>query len=106
MKRKVNHKGHSRQSNHHNEYINSRNYVGFGQIRPYALGHALGIMSMVILVFYGLFVWFSNYDSLFIIAKYPIAFSFYDWTMLFGLIQSYVMFYVVGWIFAKFYNSA
>ncbi|MBS3081929.1 hypothetical protein J4416_03270 [Candidatus Pacearchaeota archaeon] len=76
-----------------------------GDLKPYASGHALGMMSMIILVFYGLFVWFSNYDPSFIIAKYPIAFSFYDWTFLFGLIQSYVMFYVLGWVFSKLYNS-
>jgi len=76
-----------------------------GNLKPYALGHALGMLSMIVLVFYGLFVWFSNYQSAFIIAKYPIAFSFFDWTMLFGLLQSYVMFYVLGWVLAKLYNS-
>ena len=76
-----------------------------GWLKPYALGHTLGMMSMMILVFYGLFVWFSNYESAFLIAKYPISFSFYDWTILFGLVQSYVMFYVLGWVFAKLYNS-
>mgnify|MGYP001572240413 CR=1 FL=1 len=76
-----------------------------GDLKPYALGHALGMMSMLVLVFYGLFVWFSSYDSTFIVAKYPISFSFLDWTFLFGLVQSYVMFYVLGWVFAKFYNS-
>lgn len=79
--------------------------VSHGDLKPYALGHALGMLSMIVLVFYGLFVWFSNYESAFIIAKYPIAFSFFDWTILFGLVQSYVMFYVLGWVFARMYNS-
>ncbi len=74
-------------------------------LKPYALGHALGMMSMIVLVFYGIFVWFSDYESAFLIAKYPISFSFYDWTMLFGLVQSYVMFYILGWGFARLYNS-
>lgn len=85
--------------------VENSSAIKSGDLRPYALGHALGMMSMMVLVFYGLFVWFSNYDSLFIVAKYPIGFSFYDWTMLFGLLQSYVMFYVLGWVFAKFYNT-
>jgi uncharacterized membrane protein (DUF485 family) len=80
-----------------------QNYMG---LRPYALGHALGMMSIIVLVFYGLFVWFSNYESAFIIAKYPISFSFYDWTLIFGLVQSYVLFYVLGWVFARLYNSS
>lgn len=76
-----------------------------GDFKPYAMGHATGMMSMIVLVFYGLFVWFSNYESTFIVAKYPISFSFLDWTFLFGLVQSYVMFYVLGWMFARFYNT-
>lgn len=76
-----------------------------GDLRPYALGHALGMLGMLIVVFYGLFVWFGNYDPTFIVAQYPIAFEFEDWTFLFGLLQSYVLFYVLGWVLAKFYNS-
>ena len=79
-------------------------HLRLGDFKPYALGHAMGMMAMIVLVFYGLFVWFSDFDSAYIIAKYPIAFSFFDWTMLFGLLQSYVMFYVLGWVFAKMYN--
>ena len=100
MKRKMINKKQNSHSIH--EQIN---HLKLGDLKPYALGHALGMISMIVLVFYGLFVWFSNYESAFIIAKYPIAFSFYDWTMLFGLVQSYVMFYVMGWVFAKLYNS-
>ena len=77
----------------------------FGQLRPYALGHALGMLSMLMVVFYGLFVWFGDYDPTFIVAQYPIAFAFGDWTFLFGLVQSYVLAYVLGWVFVKFYNS-
>ena len=85
--------------------VHPKSSLKIGDFRPYALGHAAGMMSMIVLVFYGLFVWFSNYDSSFIIAQYPIAFSFFDWTFLFGLLQSYVLFYVLSWVFAKFYNS-
>ena len=81
------------------------NTMKLGDFKPYAMGHATGMMSMIVLVFYGLFVWFSNYESTFIVAKYPISFSFLDWTFLFGLVQSYVMFYVLGWMFARFYNT-
>ncbi len=78
------------------------NYYGF---RPYALGHSLGMVSIISVVFYGLFVWFGDYDPSFIVAQYPIAFSFTDWTFVFGLVQSYALFYVLGWVLAKFYNS-
>lgn len=89
----------------HKKDVRSASAIRLGDLKPYALGHAMGMMSMIVLVFYGLFVWFSNYDFSFIVAKYPIAFSFYDWTFLFGLVQSYVMFYVLGWVFARLYNS-
>ncbi len=75
-----------------------------GGLRPYALGHALGMMFLFMTVFYGLFVWFGDYDPTFVIARYPIAFDFGDWTFIFGLMQSYVLAYVFGWVFAKFYN--
>jgi hypothetical protein len=87
------------------KFSEPRDSANHGFLKPHAMGHAMGMLSMIVLVFYGLFVWFSNYESAFIIAKYPIAFSFFDWTMLFGLVQSYVMFYVLGWAFAKLYNS-
>ncbi|MEK6847373.1 MAG: hypothetical protein AABY16_04375 [Nanoarchaeota archaeon] len=79
--------------------------MNFSGLRPYAMGHALGMMFLLTMVFYGLFVWFGDYDATFIVAQYPIAFEFNDWTFLFGLVQSYVLAYVFGWVFAKFYNS-
>ena len=79
--------------------------IGFSGLRPYAFGHALGMMLLLATVFYGLFVWFGDYDATFIVAQYPIAFAYTDWTFLFGLAQSYVLAYVFGWVFAKFYNS-
>lgn len=82
-----------------------KSYLKPGDLRPYALGHAAGMMSIIVLIFYGLFVWFSDYDPSFIIEQYPIAFSFLDWTFLFGLLQSYVLFYVLSWVFARFYNA-
>ena len=97
MKRKVVH--------HSVHMAHPKSLLRPGDLRPYALGHAAGMMSLLVLVFYGLFVWFSDYDSSFIVEQYPIAFSFFDWTFLFGLLQSYVLFYVLSWVFAKFYNS-
>lgn len=79
--------------------------MNFSGLKPYALGHALGMMLLFTIVFYGLFVWFGDYDATFIIARYPIAFDFSDWTFIFGMMQSYVLAYVFGWVFAKFYNS-
>ena len=77
----------------------------WGRLNPYAIGHALGLMSVLVLVFYGLFVWFGTYDPTFISVKYPLSFSFYDWTFLFGLVETYVMGYVLGLVFSRFYNS-
>ncbi len=91
--------------NHSSHVTHPKSQLKIGDFRPYALGHAAGMMSMIVLVFYGLFVWFSNYVPSFIIEQYPIAFSFFDWTFLFGLLQSYVLFYVLAWVFSKFYNS-
>lgn len=93
-------------SGRHHEHIQAQySTLKIGDFKPYALGHAAGMMAMIVLIFYGLFVWFSDFDAAYLIAKYPIGFSFYDWTILIGLLQSYVMFYVMGWIFAKLYNS-
>lgn len=105
MKRKTVRHRPSHSSHMHKHTDSKVEHFKPGDLRPYALGNALGLMSMIILIFYGLFVWFSDYETAFIIAKYPIGFSFYDWTILFGLLQSYVMFYVAGWVFAKLYNS-
>lgn len=105
MKKRSGHnnsKAHMHMHNHSEMHIE---HFKPGDLKPYALGHALGMMAMIVLVFYGLFVWFSDFDTAFIVAKYPIGFSFYDWTILIGLLQSYVMFYVLGWTFARFYNS-
>jgi hypothetical protein len=74
-------------------------------LRPYAMGHALSTLAVIWIVFYGVFVWFGGYNSSFVVARYPIAFSFLDWTFLFGLAQTYAIAYVFGWIFAKLYNS-
>ncbi len=92
-------------SPHHSHLFHPKSQLKSGDFKPYALGHAAGMMSMIILVFYGLFIWFSNYDPSFIMEQYPISFSFFDWTFFFGLLQSYVFFYVISWVFAKFYNS-
>ena len=85
--------------------VRGRYEIKSNGLKPYAFGHAFGMLTMLIIVFYGLFVWFSDYDPTFIVAKYPISFSFTDWTFLFGLVQGYVLSYILGWVFAKFYNS-
>jgi uncharacterized membrane protein (DUF485 family) len=91
---------------HHSSHTShTQSSLKSGDLRPYALGHAAGMMSIIVLMFYGLFVWFSSYDPSFIIEQYPISFSFTDWTFLFGLLQSYVLFYVLSWVFARFYNA-
>ncbi len=89
-----------------NNQMRPNTYLKPGDLKPYALGRTAGMMSIMVLAFYGLFVWFSDYDPSFILEQYPISFSFADWTILFGFLQSYVLFYVMGWVFAKFYNSS
>ena len=74
------------------------------RLKVHALAHALGILSLICIIFYALFVWFGGYDGIYVARQYPITFDFNDWTFIFGLVQSYVLGYVAGWIFAKIYN--
>jgi hypothetical protein len=74
-------------------------------LRAYAFGHALGLMSVVALLFYTIMVWFSDFNASIIIQQFPIKFSFFDWTIILGLIQTYVLSYIAGWIFVKIYNK-
>lgn len=73
-------------------------------LSPYGFGHALGIVSAIALLFYAVMIWFGSFDSSLITSKYPLSFSFSNWTLLIGLIQTYVLSYIGGWIFAKVYN--
>ena len=75
------------------------------KLSPYAFGHALGMLSVVALLFYTVMVWFSDYSGAIIIQQYPLSFSFYNWTIVIGLIETYVLSYIAGWIFAKIYNE-
>ena len=76
------------------------------RLNAHALAHALGMLSLICIVFYALFVWFAGYEGLYVARQYPITFDFNDWTFIFGLVQSYVLGYVAGWIFARIYNRA
>jgi len=75
------------------------------KLGPYAFGHALGMVSVVALLFYTVMAWLSDYSGNIIIQQYPLTFSFYDWTIIIGLLQTYVLSYIAGWIFAKIYNE-
>jgi predicted lysophospholipase L1 biosynthesis ABC-type transport system permease subunit len=82
--------------------------VSLGRSRglsPYAFGNAFGVVSVIALLFYSVMVWFASFDVTVIISKYPLGFSFDDWTILIGLAQTYAMSYVGGWIFARIYNK-
>ena len=80
--------------------------LGGGTLRAYAFGHAFGIVSIIALLFYAVMVWFGSYDGSIIINQYPLGFSFNSWTLIIGLIETYVLSYIGGWIFAKVYNRA
>ena len=83
----------------------SSNVTSKTKLGPYAAGHALGMVSVVAILFYTVMVWFSDYNASVIIQQYPLRFSFYDWTLIIGFLQTYVLSYVAGWIFAKIYNE-
>jgi hypothetical protein len=75
------------------------------RLNAYGFGHAFGIVSIIALLFYAVMSWFGGYNASIIINQYPLDFSFDDWTILIGLIQTYVLSYIGGWIFAKVYNK-
>lgn len=74
-------------------------------LSPYALGHSIGIAGVIVLLFYAVIVWFGAYSGELIVGKYPLPFSFSDWTIIVGLIETYVFGYVTGWIIANIYNK-
>lgn len=49
-----------------------------------AFGHALGILVLIAVIFYTLFVWFGGYSGIGVADNFPISFSFNDWTFIFG----------------------
>lgn len=74
-------------------------------LKVHAFAHAAGLLSLISIVFYALFIWFGSSDGSDLAANFPITFGFNDWTFLFGLIQAYVVWYIAAWIFAKIYNN-
>ena len=86
--------------------LRSKRTISFSYISPYSLGNALGILSVIALLFYAVMVWFGSYNANFIIQQYPISFKFNTVSLLIGLIQTYVLSYIGGWILAKIYNSS
>ena len=76
------------------------------RLSAYGFGHALGIVSILALLLYAIMYWFGNFDASIILNQYPLGFSFDDWTIIIGLIETYVLSYIGGWIFVKIYNKA
>jgi|TARA_Y100000310_G_scaffold343370_1_gene450665 hypothetical protein len=76
------------------------------KLRAHAFAHALGILALISLIFYALFVWFGGYNGLEVASSFPIGFDFDNLSFLFGLVQAYVIWYVGGWIFVKVYNRS
>jgi hypothetical protein len=75
-------------------------------LSPYSFGHALGSVSVFALLFYMAMVWFAGFPGSIIVQKFPLGFSFTNWTVILGLIETYAMGYVGGWIAAKIYNRS
>jgi hypothetical protein len=75
------------------------------RLSPYAFGHSFGILSIIALVFYALMSWFAGYDPSIIYRQFPLRFSFNDWSILIGIVQTYVISYIGGWIFVRIYNK-
>ncbi len=76
------------------------------KLNSFALGNSLGIVSAIMIAFYAVMVWFGGFNGNIIIQQYPLGFSFNDWTLLIGLIETYAMGYILGWILAKVYNKS
>lgn len=75
-------------------------------LSPWGLGHALGIAGAIFLFVAAFMSWVSSYyNANLIAAQFPISFSVYSWTLIFGLIEVYVFGYVLGLIIARFYNG-
>jgi len=75
------------------------------KLSSYGFGHALGVVSVVVMLLYAVMTWFGDFNSSIITQQYPLVFSFSDWTILLGLVQTYVLSYIGGWIFVKVYNK-
>jgi len=75
------------------------------KLSAYAFGHAAGIVSIIALLLYAFMTWFGDFNGSIIIQQYPINFSFDNWTVIIGLIETYVLAYIGGWIFVKIYNG-
>jgi uncharacterized integral membrane protein len=75
------------------------------RLSSYAFGHSFGLVSVLGMLLYTIMAWFSNFNPAFVTNQYPLSFSVYDWTLIVGLLQTYVLGYIGGWIFAKIYNQ-
>jgi uncharacterized membrane protein (DUF485 family) len=84
----------------------SSNVGSSRELNVHSVAHALGILNLIVIVFYAVFVWFAGYEGLYVARQFPITFNFNDWTFIFGIVQAYVLGYVAGWIFARIYNKS
>ncbi len=80
--------------------------IGVKSLSPSNFANATGMLALIAIVFYALFVWFGGYDGTTVSSSFPIGFDFDNLSFLFGLVQAYVIWYVAGWIFTKIYNSS
>jgi hypothetical protein len=76
------------------------------KLNAYAFAHSFGIIGIISILFYALFVWFGEYNPALIVGQFPVGFEFNNLSFIFGVVQSYVLAYVVGWIFVKVYNKS
>lgn len=77
----------------------------YSALKVSALANTVGLVSALILVISAFFSWFSDYNADLLAVQYPIPFSVYDWTLIIGILQVYVISYLAGWVFARIYNS-
>jgi hypothetical protein len=77
----------------------------YSRFSPFAIGHSLGLVGVLVMLLYSIMAWFSSFNETLIASQFPLRFSFFDWTIIIGLIQIYVLCYIGGWIFAKGYNQ-
>ena len=79
-----------------------RNFGDVGKLKIYAFANALGIVSALALFFYAVMSWLdATYTGAVIIQQYPIPFSFNDFSLIVGIIETYVLSFIAGWIFAN-----
>lgn len=75
------------------------------RLDAYAFANAAGMVCSLIILFYAVMVWFGAFEGSIIYNQYPIPFTFNSISLIIGFIETYVMGYISGWIFAKLYNT-